>query len=302
MRGCPTLEAWSRRGTVGARVSPHRAMNRFLRRGGGLVGFLLLVYLGVCGYMFLNQASFLYFPERSYDASPAALGMSFEEVRLKAADGVSIAGWWVPAERALGAMVIAHGNGGNMSHRLDKVRLFHEMGFAVLIFDYRGYGASEGKPTEVGTYADMAAAVDHVLTVRRVPASRLALYGESLGGAVAVEEATRRTPAALVLDSTFTSVPAMASHYYPWLPARLLLRFRYDSLSKVPRLKCPVLILHSPEDDIVPYAMGRQLFGASPEPKRFADLVGGHNTVGLMFAPAAQKEMAAFLASVYADP
>ena len=274
-------------------------MNRFLRRGGGLVGLLLLVYLGVCGYMFLDQASFIYFPERAYDATPMVVGMPFEDVRLKAADGVSIAAWWVPAEKARGAVVMAHGNGGNMSHRLDKVRLFHDMGNSVLIFDYRGYGESEGKPTEVGTYADMDAAVYHVVTVRGVPASRIVLYGESLGGAVAVEEASRRTPAALVLDSTFTSVPAMASHYYPWLPARLLLRFRYDSLSKMPELKCPVLILHSPEDDVVPYAMGRQLFAASPEPKRFADLVGGHNTGGLMFAPSAQKEMAAFLASVY---
>ncbi len=176
------------------------------------------------------------------------------------------------------------------------------MAYSVLIFDYRGYGASEGKPTEVGTYADMDAAVDHVMTVRGVPADRLVLYGESLGGAVAVEEASRRAPAALVLDSTFTSVPAMASHYYPWLPARLLLRYRYDSLSKMPHLKCPVFVLHSPEDDIVPYAMGRQLFAASPGPKRFSDLVGGHNTGGLMSTPAAQKEMAAFLASVYADP
>jgi hypothetical protein len=113
---------------------------------------------------------------------------------------------------------------------------------------------------------------------------------------VAVEEALRRPPAALVVDSSFTSVPAMASRYYPWLPVRLLLRFRYDSLARMPAIKCPVLVLHSPQDDVVPFAMGRQLFAAAPEPKAFAELAGGHNTGGLMAAPNAQKALAAFLA------
>ncbi len=224
------------------------------------------------------------------------MGLAYEDVRLETEDGVALAAWWVPAETPRGAVVIAHGNGGNMSHRLDKIRLFHDLGYGVMAFDYRGYGASEGKPTEKGTYADMAAAVDHVVTVRETNSARLVLYGESLGGAVAIEEAVRRAPAALVVDSSFTSVPAMASRYYPWLPARLLLRFRYDSLSRMPAIKCPVLVLHSPQDDVVPFAMGRQLFASAPEPKAFAELVGGHNTGGLMAAPAAQEALAAFLA------
>ena len=261
-----------------------------------LTGLLLLAVLGVHVTMFFNQASFIYFPERGYDATPASVGLPYEDVRLKARDGVSIAAWWVHAQKPRGAVVLAHGNGGNMSHRLDKIRLFHDLGYAVMAFDYRGYGASKGKPSEEGTYADMAAAVDHVLAARGIPANRLILYGESLGGAVAIEEAVRRPPAGLIVDSSFTSVPAMASHYYPWLPARLLLRFRYDSLSRMGELKCPVLVLHSPQDDVVPFAMGRQLFAAAPAPKAFLELVGGHNTGGLMAAPNAQKEMAAFLA------
>jgi hypothetical protein len=270
-------------------------MKRRVFRIAVLLGLLLLTYLGVCAYMFFDQASFVYFPERAYDAMPASVGLRYENVRLSAGDGVALAAWWVPAENPRGAVVIAHGNGGNMSHRLDKIRLFHDLGYSVMAFDYRGYGASEGKPSEEGTYADMAAAVDHAVTARGTDRARLVLYGESLGGAVATEEAIRRPPAALVVDSSFTSVPAMASHYYPWLPARLLLRFRYDSLSRMPALKCPVLVLHSPQDDVVPCAMGRRLFEAAPEPKAFAELAGGHNTGGLMAAPDAQKALAAFL-------
>lgn len=261
-------------------------------------GLLLLAFLGVCGYMFFDQASFIYFPERRYDATPGSVGLPYEDVPLRAGDGVALAAWWVPAERPRGAVVLAHGNGGNMSHRLDKVTLFHDLGYGVMAFDYRGYGASEGQPSEEGTYSDMAAAVDHAVAVRGASRARLVLYGESLGGAVAIEEAVRRPPAALIVDSSFTSVPAMANHYYPWLPARLLLRFRYDSLSRMTRLKCPVLVLHSPEDDVVPFAMGRQLFDAVPAPKDFVELVGGHNTGGLMASLTAQKEMVAFLEKV----
>jgi fermentation-respiration switch protein FrsA (DUF1100 family) len=271
-------------------------MHRIARSGSVIAGLLLIAYLGVCVAMLFNQASFIYYPERGYDATPASVGLRYEDVPLETKDRVALAAWWVPAQTPRGAVVIAHGNGGNMSHRLDKIRLFHHLGYNVMAFDYRGYGASEGKPSEEGTYADMAAAVDHATAVRGTTWARLVLYGESLGGAVAIEEAVRRTPAALVVDSSFTSVPAMASHYYPWLPARLLLRFRYDSLSRMPALKCPVLVLHSPQDDVVPFAMGRQLFDAAPEPKAFAELAGGHNTGGLMAAPKAQKELAEFLA------
>ncbi len=261
---------------------------------------LALVYAGVCAIMFFRQASYVYFPERAYDATPETVGLPYEPVRLRATDGVDLSAWWIPAQASRGALVFAHGNGGNMSHRLDKAAHLRSLGLSVLLFDYRGYGGSGGAPTEEGTYADMDAALDHVVRRRDAAPPRVVLYGESLGGAVAVEAATRHACAAVVVESTFTSLRAMARHYYPLVPSGLL-RLRYDSAGRIGAVRCPVLVLHSREDDIVPYAMGRALFAAAREPKRFADLRGSHNGGGLMASPEAQSALAAFLDEVLGD-
>jgi len=263
------------------------------------VGLLLVLgYAGVCGFMFLRQESFVFFPERVMAGTPADVGLRYEAVRLRTADGLTLGAWWVPAAPQRGALVFAHGNGGNMSHRLQKVRLLHDLGLSVLAFDYRGYGESEGRPSEQGTYRDMDAAIDYVVKERKVPPGKLLYLGESLGGAVAVEAASRRPPAGLILESTFTSVPAMARRYYPWLPVRLLLTIRYDSLARVRGLACPLLVCHSPEDDIVPYSMGRELFDAGPGPKTFVDLFGGHNSGGIAVSPTARSALDAFMTAV----
>jgi len=273
-------------------------MKRVLRTAvAGLVA-VAVVYLGACAFMFFKQSSMVYFPEARYDATPDRFGMAYERVTLKTSDGVSLAAWWLPAEGARGAVVFAHGNGGNISHRLDKAMLLRSWGLSVLLFDCRGYGESTGTPTEEGTYSDMIAAVDHVRVERKVPADRIILYGESLGGAVAVDEATRCPAAGLVVDSSFTRMSDVGAYHYPWLPVRLFLKYRYDSLSRIGRVKCPVLVLHSPQDDIIPYRLGRALFEAAREPKRFADLEGGHNDGGLMASAEGQKALLRFLDEV----
>jgi fermentation-respiration switch protein FrsA (DUF1100 family) len=259
---------------------------------------LLLVYAGVCGLMFIRQESFVFFPEQALAGSPSDVGLQYDEVRLRAVDGPTLGAWWIPAEKPRGVLVFAHGNGGNISHRLDKVKLLHELGLSVLAFDYRGYGESEGKPSEEGTYRDMDAAVAFVTREKACPAGKLLFYGESLGGAVAVEAASRQQPAGLILESTFTSVPAMAKLYYPWLPTGLFLKIRFDSLARIRAINCPKLILHSPDDDIVPYAMGRELFAAASEPKTFADLRGGHNSGGIAQSPLACSAVEAFMHAV----
>ena len=253
----------------------------------------VVVILTVLAYF--AQESLVFFPDRTLRATPADVGLRFEDVRLTTEDGIGIGAWWVEPERARGAVVFAHGNAGNISDRLDVIRLFVGLRLSVLAFDYRGYGSSDGSPSELGTYRDMEAAVAYLRSVRGIGPERTVYYGESLGGAVAVATALRLPPAALVLESTFTSVRAMAAVHYPFVPGFLATRVRYDSRSRVRELRCPLLVLHAPDDRIVPYRMGRELFEAAPGRKAFADLEGDHNDGGLIVSPAARDALRVLL-------
>ena len=266
----------------------------------GVLALAAMVAAGLVallGLAYFRQESLIFFPDRHVRFTPADLGMAFEDVRLETSDGVTLAAWWVPAPQGRGALIFSHGNAGNMGDRVGKLRLFHDLGLSVLAFDYRGYGASQGKPSEEGTAHDMDAAVTHVRDSRGVPLDRTVFYGESLGGAVVIEAATRFPPAALVAESTFTSARAMARRHYPFVPPALV-RVGYDSLSRVRRLACPTLFLHGPADTIVPFEMGEALFRAAPEPKRFAALVGDHNSGGILESPEACRKLAEFLDAV----
>jgi len=253
--------------------------------------------VALLGLAYFRQESLIFFPDRHVRFTPADLGMAFEDVRLETSDGVTLVAWWVPAPQGRGALIFSHGNAGNMGDRVGKLRLFHDLGLSVLAFDYRGYGASQGKPSEDGTAHDMDASVAHVRDSRGVPLDRTVFYGESLGGAVVIEAATRFPPAALVAESTFTSARAMARRHYPFVPPALV-RVGYDSLSRVRRLACPTLFLHGPADTIVPFEMGEALFRAAPEPKRLATLVGDHNSGGILESPEACRKLAEFLDAV----
>lgn len=269
-----------------------------LRTAPVLAAELLILCAAWCAFMVLRQESFVYYPDPALRGSPARCGLPYDEARLATSDGLELGAWWIPAEAPRGAVVLCQGNAGNRSDRLGKALYLHRAGLDVLMFDYRGYGGNAGKPSEEGTYRDAAAAVDYVVTGRHVLPARLILWGESLGGAVAVETAARRPPAGLVLESTFTSVRAMARRYYPWLPTWWMWRLRYDSQSKVGAIPCAKLVLHGPDDEIVPFSMGEELFRAAREPKSFEKLVGGHNGGGIVVSPTAQAAVAAFLDGV----
>jgi fermentation-respiration switch protein FrsA (DUF1100 family) len=173
--------------------------------------------------------------------------------------------------------VYNHGNAGNISNRLPKAEIFQSLGLGVLLYDYRGYGKSEGTPSERGTYADAAAAYRWLTEVKKIPPEKVVMYGESLGCAVALETALQEKSRALILESPFTSTVDMAKEIFPFLPARLMVTFKYDNAAKIGALKEPLLVLHSKDDDIVPFRMGRALFEAAPEPKRFQELKGSHD-------------------------
>ena len=229
--------------------------------------------------MLAFERRLIYFPHRTLELLPQDLGMAFEEERL-AAEGAEIHAWWLPVEGARFDVLVCNGNAGNISYRLERARLMQQrLGTGVLLFDYRGYGLSSGSPNEEGTYRDARAAYRFLVEKKGLAPERLVLFGESLGAAVAVQLAREKPAAALVLESPFTSIPEMARAAYPFLPpVGPLIRTRYETVSKVPRLRVPLLVLHGERDSIVPIAQGRRVFAAAPEPKRFFAIPGaGHN-------------------------
>jgi len=246
----------------------------------------------------------VYHPDRNLSMIPNSFGLAFEDLRLATEDGTAIHGWYLPAPSSKPGFVLlyCHGNAGNISHRLTKARMLRPLGLAILLFDYRGYGRSAGTPSEEGTYWDAEAAYRYLVDKKGYPPERIILYGESLGSAVALELALRRGSRALILESPFTSVMEMGQRILPFLPLRWLLRYHYDNLAKIPRLREPLLILHSPQDDVVPYEMGRRLFEAAPEPKRFFELRGDHNDGFLETGDAYPKAFADFLSGLARRP
>jgi fermentation-respiration switch protein FrsA (DUF1100 family) len=223
------------------------------------------------------QRRLVYFPMREYATTPDAVGLPYEAVAFAAADGVKLSGWFVPAEKPRGVVLFCHGNAGNISHRVETMRLHRELGLSSFHFDYRGYGQSEGTPSEQGTYRDAEAAWRYLTEGRKVPAEQIVLHGRSLGGSIAAWLARERPAKALIAESTFTSIPDVAARVYWFLPVRLMARYHYETKAAVPRVQCPVLIVHSAQDEIVPFSHGRQLYELAPAPKTFLEIHGGHN-------------------------
>ena len=271
-----------------------------------MLGVLIALYLAI-GLLtkFTNVINhFIYFPESTIYQDPGDFGLEFEDVHLTTTDGVRIHGWFVPGSGGP-TLVWFHGNGGNISHRVDNIAaLNRRLGVSILIIDYRGYGLSEGSPTEQGTYLDAEAALAHAFARPDVDPERVVLFGRSLGCAVAAEMAARHDVYAVVLESPFTSISAMARQAYPFLPGLgLLVGDMYDTLDKAARIHAPVMVLHGDSDEIVPFEMGREVFEAAPEPKRFYAIRGaGHNDTYAVGGTSYLDALGSFLAEPHSDP
>ena len=260
---------------------------------GWIFGIAVLVYLGLAVLLFAFQHKLLYMPWRAVEMNPSDIRLEYEDVRIDTPDGQTLAGWYIPAEQADFTVLFCHGNAGNIGHRLDTLAVFHELGLNCLIFGYRGYGDSTGRPTEEGTVIDALAAYRWLIDHKHTSPQSIILFGRSLGGAVATQAAARLTdtpPAGLVLESSFTSFVDVGAHFYPWLPVRWFARFTYDTEDTIQAVTCPVIIIHSPDDEMIPYQMGRRLYNAAPEPKQFAELKGTHNE-GFVNNPALYREI-----------
>jgi fermentation-respiration switch protein FrsA (DUF1100 family) len=226
------------------------------------------------------EHSQVYHPDRVLNATGAELGRPFEDVRFTASDGVKLHGWFFPAgtnsPRGHLAILVCHGNGGNISYLLDFTEALLDTGAAVFLFDYRGYGKSEGRPSEHGTYLD-AEAAHRWLQQKGFAGANIVAYGESLGGGIASELATRTNVAGLVLQSTFSCIPDIGRELFPWLPVRLLCTIKYDTCSRLPKLHIPVLVMHSRSDSLVRFHHSEKNFSVANEPKLFWELQGDHN-------------------------
>jgi len=238
----------------------------------------IYVLLSAVLYLAQNKMVFLAnMPGRALDATPEDIGFAYEDVSITTSKGVRLHGWFVPAKQARATVLFFHGNAGNISHRLDSIAIFRELNLDVFIIDYGGYGQSEGKPSEKGTYLDAQAAWEYLVNDRQLAPENIVIFGRSLGGGVASHLATQTTPGAIILESTFTSAPDMASRLYPFLPTRLLARMKYPVIENVKQLSSPLMVVHSKHDEIIPFDMGESVFAAAPEPKGMQVITGGHN-------------------------
>jgi uncharacterized protein len=240
-------------------------------------------------------------PGRALVATPADIGLNYQSVELETADGVRLHGWWVPAQQARGSVLFLHGNAGNISHRLDSLRIFNALRLNTLIIDYRGYGQSQGRPSEQGLYRDAEAAYRYLVQTAGIAPERIVLFGRSLGGAVAARTAAHYPVGALIVESGFISVPALGAELYPFLPVRHLSRLHYDTAGYLERVEAPVLIVHSEDDEIIPYRHGVALHAAGGAGAGLLTIRGDHNTGFLQAGEAYRSGLDRFLVEVLSE-
>jgi hypothetical protein len=242
-----------------------------------IIGMLIVAYVGLALILYFMQPKFVYDPVREIPYTPAELGLDFEEVVFRTGDHLQLHGWFVPAPNAPFTVLYCHGNGGNMMYFLDTVAFLNKLGLNCFIFDYRGYGNSQGKPSEHGTYLDVRAAYRWLTKKKGIAPERIIIFGWSLGGSIAAYLAGKVKAAGLVIESTFTSYRDIGKKFYPYMPVRWFARFDYPTIGFVRKVKCPILVIHSRNDEMIPFEFGLELYDAANDPKDFVEIFGGHN-------------------------
>jgi uncharacterized protein len=247
------------------------------------IGVVLLLYGAILVWFSANERRLIYFPEAGPVGLPGpASGLAARRITIVTADHLRLVGWSVtppPGDPQGLWVLILHGNAGNIATpgRIEHDRQLHGLGLGIVAFDYRGYGESEGTPTESGLFTDARAAYDFLRDSLGAPASRIIIYGHSLGSAVAIELASTVTAGGLIVEGGFTSLPDLGAEIYPWIPVRVLARSRFASLDRIGGVRMPILCIHGRDDMTIPIAQGRRLFAGAPAPKEFLEVAGGHD-------------------------
>ena len=270
-----------------------------------MLKFILVVAASYCLLLvvvYFMQGRMLYLagvPGRTLTMTPTDVGMDFQDVSIATTDGVMLHGWFI-AGRSSRVLLFFHGNAGNISHRLDSIAQFQELGLSILIIDYRGYGQSAGRTTERGIYRDADAAWRYLIDDRGIVANDIVIFGRSLGASVASWLASEYQPSALIVESSFTSIPDIAQDIYPWLPVRWLSRLSHATRDYVRDVRCPILIIHSRDDEIIPFHHGETIFESANEPRTLLTIRGTHNDAFLLDERAYIAGLRTFLASLSA--
>jgi len=238
---------------------------------------LFIANLGWAVTLYIMQPRFLYWPVREVPYVPSELDLDFENVVFESGDGLLLSGWYIGAEDSEFTVLFCHGNGGNIAHRLDSINIFHDMGLNCFIFDYRGYGNSQGEPSEEGTYLDAGAAYKWLTEEKRIQPDNIIILGRSLGGSIAAQLASNVGAGALIIESTFTSYADVGRKFCPYMPVRCFARFSYRTIDYIKDVRCPVMLIYSRNDEIVPFEFGLELYEAANEPKKFVEIFGSHN-------------------------
>ncbi len=251
-------------------------MKTWVQRMAYIIVSIIAVVLLLWAYVRRLENKNLYFPTREMEQMPEDFGLEYQDIFLTTADRVKINGWYFPSREPQGVVLFFHGNGENISQRIDVAQFFHERGFEVFLVDYRGYGRSKGRPSEQGLYNDAKASYDFLVNEKSKRPEEIIVYGFSLGGAVAIDLASRVDISLLIVQSGFTSAEDMGKRLYPGVPLRRFIKQRYDSILKIDKIGVPVLIIHSPDDEVIPFEHGKRLYEKAREPKAFVETSGEH--------------------------
>ena len=238
--------------------------------------FFLAILIFLIAYTKYYEAHNVFFPSTNLELTPKAINLNYEDVFFKTSDNQLLNGWFLPSDDARYTFLFCHGNAGNIADRLYKLQALNQLGVNVFIFDYRGFGKSQGKPSEKGIYNDAMAAYDYLITQKAIHPDTIIAYGVSLGGAVAIDLCSKVPCAGLIVEGTFSSGKDMAKRIFPILPCYIFVN-SYNSQSKISTMTIPKLILHSTDDEVVPSRLGKKLFGAAAGPKEFVELNGYHD-------------------------